>query len=288
MEATADNTAYTLRAYTLALRDIATFGRNVVYAGNVRCHCAKEKMNIFEELKQLLLNNGASLVGYCSLKLLSAEVRKKFKTGISIGLKLDYKIIKEIIEGPTLAYLNEYQNVNKKLDSLSGLAADFLEKKGYNTDHWGATDDRIYGHHMTDLPHKTLATLSGLGWIGKCALLITKKFGSAIRFTSVITELSNNIFDNSIKESFCNECTICVNKCPGNAPKGINWIRGMDRNNFFDPDLCRKTARNLAKKRTGIEYTFCGICIACCPYTINYINKNESQKMAQRHLTESL
>jgi len=33
--ATADNTAYTLRAYALALRDIAPYGRNVVYAGNV-------------------------------------------------------------------------------------------------------------------------------------------------------------------------------------------------------------------------------------------------------------
>jgi len=29
------NTAYTLRAFALALRDIAPFGHNVVYAGNV-------------------------------------------------------------------------------------------------------------------------------------------------------------------------------------------------------------------------------------------------------------
>ena len=35
------NTAYTLRAYALALRDIAPFGRNVVYAGNVRRNDAK-------------------------------------------------------------------------------------------------------------------------------------------------------------------------------------------------------------------------------------------------------
>ncbi len=35
---TSYNTAYTLRANTLALRDIAPFGRNVVYAGNVRRH----------------------------------------------------------------------------------------------------------------------------------------------------------------------------------------------------------------------------------------------------------
>ncbi|MDI6903853.1 MAG: hypothetical protein QMC77_09000, partial [Methanocellales archaeon] len=33
--ATSYNTAYTLRAYALALRDIAPFGRNIVYAGDV-------------------------------------------------------------------------------------------------------------------------------------------------------------------------------------------------------------------------------------------------------------
>jgi len=33
--ATADNTAYTLRANALALRDIAPFNRNIVYAENV-------------------------------------------------------------------------------------------------------------------------------------------------------------------------------------------------------------------------------------------------------------
>jgi hypothetical protein len=31
-------TAYTLRAYALALRDIAPFGRNVVYTGTVTGH----------------------------------------------------------------------------------------------------------------------------------------------------------------------------------------------------------------------------------------------------------
>jgi len=36
LRAASYNTAYTLRADVLALRDIAPFGRNVVYAGNVR------------------------------------------------------------------------------------------------------------------------------------------------------------------------------------------------------------------------------------------------------------
>lgn len=35
-----DNSAYTLRATVLALRDIAPFGRNVAYAGDVIRHFA--------------------------------------------------------------------------------------------------------------------------------------------------------------------------------------------------------------------------------------------------------
>ena len=35
LDATSYNTAYTLRAYALALRDITPFGRNVVYAGTL-------------------------------------------------------------------------------------------------------------------------------------------------------------------------------------------------------------------------------------------------------------
>ncbi len=42
IRATSDNTAYTLRADALALRDIAPFGRNVVYAGDVIRHCSAE------------------------------------------------------------------------------------------------------------------------------------------------------------------------------------------------------------------------------------------------------
>ncbi len=38
---TADNSAYKLRAYALALRDIAPYGRNVVYAGIVICHSGR-------------------------------------------------------------------------------------------------------------------------------------------------------------------------------------------------------------------------------------------------------
>ena len=40
-----------------------------------------------------------------------------------------------------------------------------------------------------ELPHKTVATRAGIGWIGKCALLVTEKYGSAIRLTTVLTDM---------------------------------------------------------------------------------------------------
>jgi len=43
---TTHNTAYTLRAIALALWDIAPFGRNVVYAGNVSRNSARRLKNI--------------------------------------------------------------------------------------------------------------------------------------------------------------------------------------------------------------------------------------------------
>jgi len=61
MEATADNTAYTLRAIALALRNIAPFGRNVVYAGNVVRNCQLSFKEVFAMSKILSTAFGVTL-----------------------------------------------------------------------------------------------------------------------------------------------------------------------------------------------------------------------------------
>jgi len=228
-------------------------------------------MNLLSKIQSILLESGASLIGFSNLTLLDRRIRKGYILGISIAVSLNHNIIKNIENGPTIEYHDECDKANKKLDYLSKTISNFLNGNGYITDSWGATDDRVYGHHLTDLPHKTMATLSGIGWIGKCALLITKEYGSALRLTTVLTNIKIKVPDMSIKESLCENCSICVDMCPGKASKGINWYRGLHRDDFFNPDLCRNAARKLSKERTGIELTFCGICIACCPYTKNYI-----------------
>lgn len=237
---------------------------------------------LLNEIRSKLANNGASLVGFADLSILDPKVRGSFTTGISIAVALDPNIIENIKEGPTREYYSEYLRVNEKLNFLSSSIARFINGRGYRTGCWGATEDGIYGRHMTDLPHKTMATLSGLGWIGKCALLVTKEFGSAVRLTTVLTDIEESIEDRSISESSCGDCDCCVKACPGHAPNGTNWHRGLFRDEFFDPDACRETAQRLAREKAGIENTICGICIASCRYTMEYMRKSS----VHRGLTE--
>lgn len=123
----------------------------------------------------------------------------------------------------------------------------------------------------TPLPHKTVATNAGLGWIGKNCLLVTKEYGSAVRISSLITNAPLPA-DEAVKESRCGNCRNCVDKCPAKAFLGVNWSRGMSREKIFIKEVCKKTQLERMKKATGIDVDLCGLCFAVCPYTQRYLN----------------
>ena len=130
----------------------------------------------------------------------------------------------------------------------------------------------------TDLPHKTIATRAGLGWIGKCALLINKHFGAALRLGSVLTEAPLTTGTPNYMPG-CGKCIACLEACPANAILGTNWEAGVPRNSLVDVFRCREIARDRLIMRIGREVvgrTFCGMCIAVCPWTKDYINQMES------------
>ncbi len=120
------------------------------------------------------------------------------------------------------------------------------------------------------MPHKTVAVNAGLGWIGKSALFVTEKYGSAIRLTSVLTDAPLN-YSKSIINSLCEDCMICVDECPGKAISGVNWEPGIDRDLLLNAISCRKKARELSAEHLEKQITLCGKCIVVCPYTRKYI-----------------
>jgi len=231
-------------------------------------------VNIVTEITDLLKSGGASVVGFADMRALPANIRHDLPRAISFAVALDPKIVASIKDGPTMEYYNEYKRANALLGKLGEIAADFLQRKGCRAMTFAATHEGIdFSTNSTILPHKTVATLAGLGWIGKCALLVTEQFGSAIRINRVLTDVPLTAAT-PIVESRCGECTACVDACPGHAPKGVNWASDKYRDLFFDAGACRDAAREMAYKKVGIKDTFCGICMAVCPWTIKYVKNN--------------
>ena len=228
-------------------------------------------MNITDDLKDLLLSHGAAMVGYASLDKVPSAVRDNTPFGISIAVALNPMVIAGIKDGPTKQYSLEYESANNLLYSLGTTAVDFLHENHYKAKLLApTTEDFDVTTLSTALPHKTVATSAGLGWIGKCALLITRPFGSAVRLTTVLTNAEMTT-GNAVHVSRCGICSDCVEVCPVHAPSGKNWKSGMRRDSFFNAHSCYRNAKEMSQKKARTTHTICGMCIAVCPWTLKYI-----------------
>lgn len=229
---------------------------------------------IKNELKEYLKNLGASLVGFADLSNVDTSAFNNMNYGIVFGIKIESRIIEAINEGPTKEYYEEYSKINKDLDNIVISCVQYIERQGYNAIGQTSTYVTSDNNLTTPMPHKTVATQAGLGWIGKNALLITPEYGSAIRISSVISDMPL-IADIPINKSKCGECSNCAANCPASAINGIVWDINSTRDELLDPFKCRKKARELSKERIGIEISLCGKCIEVCPFTKRYIRRDK-------------
>jgi epoxyqueuosine reductase QueG len=228
------------------------------------------------DLRQRLLEAGAVLVGYGDLSGIPEEKRSGLPVGVGVAVLQDPKVIQGILEGPTKDYLDWYNKLNEKLDALVTLGAGILTGAGYravaqtrNYVNWHESDD-----FHTLLPHKTIATRTGLGWIGKCALLVTKEYGSMIRISSILTDAPLPAAE-PVNESACGVCENCRRACPAGAVSGRMWDVEKQREEFWDAEACAQTARKITREKLGAGQTICGRCIAVCPWTQKYMRKHE-------------
>lgn len=226
-----------------------------------------------EELKKILYANGADIVGIGELSEISPDARNNMPYGISIAVAIKPEVIMGIADGPTEAYYEAYQTLNNKLDELVEIGAEYIKNCGYHAipRTRSAVIVDVDGLN-TVLPHKTVATRSGIGWIGKCAVLVTREFGSAIRLSSLLTD-APLLADTPINESSCGPCEACMNACPGQAVKGANWSVSSAREEFFDAGRCKRASREAAKQHINREMSLCGKCIQVCPFTQSYIRR---------------
>ena len=219
-------------------------------------------MKIQDKLKEYLISQGASDVGFCQI---DDGDFGECNYGISIVVRLSDNIVDEIGAEPTHTYFNHYRSVNAFIDSLLLKAGLFLQKEGYNYITVAASQsiNKEGWNYKGRYSHKKVATLSGMGTIGKSSMFLHKDYGANVRLGTVFTDCP---FDTAGYEpiDLCNGCDRCVKACPSGAITGNMWHEGCDREYMFDPEKCSTYMKNHFK-HIG-RGAVCGICMKVCPY----------------------
>ena len=225
--------------------------------------CEVIHMGLTEDLKIYLSELGADLVGVGDMRGVEGC---GYPMGIAVAKALPSHVIRDLQIAPTLEYYDLYYTLNEQLNEIVLAGEEFLKDRGFAA--YAQTTGRVSVNekNISRLPHKTVATRAGLGWIGKNCLLVTPQYGSGIRISSLLTDAPLRTAE-AVTQSRCGDCSLCVTNCPAQALRGTLWRAGMLREEIVDADKCYRKQLEIMKEQTGIETDLCGKCFAVCAYT---------------------
>ena len=195
-------------------------------------------MFLNNKIIEILKQENCDIVGFADLHCISYEARQGFDYGIIMALSYTKEAMQDNKNGLPQKYYSELEIINKRLPELAVLTADFFVSNGYKALPKTQSMIVLDKDWRSILPHKTVATLAGIGWIGKCANLVTNEIGSALRFIVVLTNAPLDCGE-PISKSLCPpNCNVCADVCPGKAPLGGLWEANIDRDDFFNANAC--------------------------------------------------
>jgi len=231
------------------------------------------------KIETKLTNKGVEFVEFVDISQLSDEQNKGYPNAVLFGISLSPAYLLKVSKTPdyvekmkrdNIASEDEFNLKELKTDSLADYIADYLLSLGYSAYSQSEKNVSSTGFYneankSTPLPHKTIAGLAGLGWIGKHNLLVTPEYGSAISMCTVLTDAPLETVLYSFTSSKCGDCKICQDICQVKAIKGKSWRFGVPRNEIVDVTLCNT----------------CLKCMVLCPWTQKYMKKeiNELKRL---------
>ena len=212
------------------------------------------------KIKSFLTENGAGTVGFCRL-----EKENPFNLGyaISFAIPLSDAIINGITNEPTHTYFHHYRTVNALIDNLALRTGLMLGSEGFNYAPVAASQS-VCGMQGI-FSHKYAAVLSGLGFIGRSGLFVSKDYGPRVRLGTILTDCPLEA-EYPVMEPGCGECRLCADSCPAMAITGSDWHPDDPRENIIDAKACSDYMKK-AFQHIG-RGVVCGICMKVCPYGI--------------------
>ncbi|HNF30340.1 MAG TPA: tRNA epoxyqueuosine(34) reductase QueG [Chitinophagaceae bacterium] len=112
---------------------------------------------------------------------------------------------------------------------------------------------------------KTWANKSGLGWVGKNGILITKHSGSFFFIATLIVDIEL-AYDNPFTKDYCGSCTKCIDNCPTEAILPQKVINASKCISYFTIELKDELIDESMKGKFKNWMFGCDICQDVCPW----------------------
>jgi len=183
-----------------------------------------------------------------------------FPRAVSIAVFFPKTIIQDLLAGPSLTYLYEYNILNARLDDLALRVSNLLQKTSHAAYPIPASQRHGRDRMQSIFSHRMAAHLAGLGWIGKSCCLITPQAGPRVRLVTVLTDAP--LAPGAPLAPACGDCLACVRACPPHAIKGVEFHPNQPLSERLDPAAC-SSYKDKVRDRWGKRC--CGLCLAVCP-----------------------
>ena len=211
-------------------------------------------------LKETACDIGAKAFGTADLD----ELKKKaprllhliggdYSRAVVFGMRVQKAAIEDIIDRPTPLYFHHYRQLNYQLDRAALMIADAIQDAGFRALAVPASQiikkEPMSGH----ISHKLLGSAAGIGFIGRCTLLVHPTYGAQMRYVSVLTDMPIPADAPCVGD--CGTCRACIEACPAGAVK--------EKKEDFDLDACYAKLTEFTK----IQYVgqhICGVCVKAC------------------------
>ena len=217
-----------------------------------------------------LLDSLCDVYGIADFSRNEEELIKRYGEDICrypYAIAIGHRMLEEIIEKIPLTYnddylaqlyLEEYFNSHQRVSSISDKIVDCIKDEGYHAIKLDVSGTNPELNLKEAFSNKASANLSGIGWLGKNNLLTTREYGPRLTWATVLTDMPLSDYSGSPIESLCDDCTLCVNACPGNAIMDL-----PDPKESYSPIKCGKF---LNKRKDEGHPVACGMCLYICPY----------------------